>query len=221
MGVVSCPECGKEISSIAEHCPQCGFPFALFRSSPLHEGNSYVRVASNYQTPALLLFLLSQNEDWEIRAAVAKNPSAPPFLLQILSEDNDEDVRAAVAENGGVPVAILENLAGDESAKVLTSVAGNLGAPERILACIENRIVLGDCSDDLAGHDDCDGCGSYGYDCYDDPADCDDLVGGYYRSASGDFYVNESGERCSVMDTSDEGGMLMYYDEGNGCWLEC
>ena len=58
-------------------------------------------------------------------------------------------------------------------------------------------------------------------DWYDDPADHDNLPEGYYSSRSGDFYVNESGVRCDVMDNSDIGGMRMYYDENNSCWLEC
>lgn len=213
MGLASCPECGKNISSIAECCPKCGFPVALFHSSSSRESNPYQQVASNPQAPPLLLSLLSQNENREIRAAVASNPSTPPGLLWILSVDDDEDVRAAVAENGNAPIPILESLADDAAIEVANAIAKNPGAPEYILAVVEDRIASSKQDDD----------NSYDYcnDWYDDPTDHDDLSEGYYRSRSGDFYVNEDGSRCDVMDTSDIGGMRMYYDEDNSCWLEC
>lgn len=214
MSLSSCPECGKDISSIAENCPKCGFPVALFRSSASSEDNPYKSVASNPYASALLLSLLSRNEDWEIRAAVASNPSAPYDLLWTLSEDDDEDVRASVAENGNVPIPILESLADDAALEVANAIAKNPGTPEYIQTVVEDKIAS-------AMQDDDD---SYDYDdddWYDDPADHDNLPEGYYSSRSGDFYVNESGVRCDVMDTSDIGGMRMYYDENNSCWLEC
>lgn len=216
MGFVSCPECDEDISDIAEHCPKCGFPFALYQSADSREPDPYRRVASNPYTPSPLLVALSQNEDWRIRASVARNPSAPCSLLWTLSDDNDESVRAAVAENGAVPLPILERLASDTAMEVVNAVAGNLGTPAYILSMVEDRIVL--LEEDEESNDGCD-CGNDPW--YDDPADQENLLEGYYSSRRGDFYVNESGERCDVMDTSDIGGMRMYYDEENSCWLEC
>lgn len=218
MSLVECPECGKSISRIAEACPKCGFPAALFfgfqhEAGSSNEEESYRTIASNPETPLSLLNILSRSEDWEERRAVALNPAAPFAILASLSHDADEDVRAAVAANGNVPIPILEQLADDNCRKVVEAVADNQGTPEYIASAALDALL---CAESRDENSDCDD-----YDWYDDPADSRDLPTGYYESRSGDFYVDDWGNRCDVMDTTEYGGMRMYYDEDNSAWIEC
>jgi len=215
MTMSECPECGKSVSSIAIACSKCGFPTALYFSSPgllpdVAKEHPYQAVALNPETPSVLLVLLSQSEDWETRAAVAKNPAAPLELLLRLSEDRDEDVRAAVAANGNAPVSILEELADDAVPKVLYAVIDNQGAPEYIVNAANDRIAsLADEPDSEEDDDYWD----------DDPGyyDPNDLPEGYYESSRGAFYVDDCGHECDVMDCD---GFRAYYDEENSAWIE-
>ncbi len=37
MSLISCPECAREISDRAPHCPNCGFPMQTSASAPVHQ----------------------------------------------------------------------------------------------------------------------------------------------------------------------------------------
>lgn len=45
MALIRCPECGKEISDLAEKCPNCGYPIK-FNSTPVPPSNTY-NISSN------------------------------------------------------------------------------------------------------------------------------------------------------------------------------
>ena len=50
MAMIKCPECGKEISDLAETCPNCGFPIGFqSASTPLPQSSSNTANGSPYQ----------------------------------------------------------------------------------------------------------------------------------------------------------------------------
>ena len=48
MALIKCPECGKEISDKAEHCPRCGYPISPVKQSPpVHHVNGNITNKKN------------------------------------------------------------------------------------------------------------------------------------------------------------------------------
>lgn len=82
--------------------------------------------------PPLVLEILADDSDEEIRASVAANPTAPRAILMALSRDRRPDVRAAVAANPASPPALLGTMGNDEPT-VLRGLAAAPGVPAHVL----------------------------------------------------------------------------------------
>ena len=50
MSLIKCPECGKEISSMAETCPHCGYPIHKNPSTNSSNNNPFSNNSSSYQS---------------------------------------------------------------------------------------------------------------------------------------------------------------------------
>lgn len=60
MALIKCPECGREVSSVASACPGCGFPLADKRRG----GTVVIRMTNFIGTRGLNLFF-SRNYVWD------------------------------------------------------------------------------------------------------------------------------------------------------------
>ncbi len=77
-----------------------------------------LKQASDRQTPAEVLALLSEDNDDQVRLLVAKNPATPHHVAAKLARDNSLVVRRGLATDRSCPVEILSVLAEDTDATV-------------------------------------------------------------------------------------------------------
>jgi hypothetical protein len=112
---------------LAAKCnPSC--PAALIE---LVEGQQ--AIASDWNTDAEQLEMLSQSRWGWIRLAVAKNPSASAETLMHLTCDTVPSIRLAVAQNPTAPALVLAALANHTEAVIHEAVARHPNTPEEIL----------------------------------------------------------------------------------------
>lgn len=71
-------------------------------------------LAQRTDTPAELLKILANENEWTIRKAVSYNEKTPSELLSFLAQDKNWWVRYAIAINGNTPSKALKTLANDE-----------------------------------------------------------------------------------------------------------
>lgn len=95
-------------------------------------------MATNSNTPQLLLDQLAMENSHCLRERVAENPRTSPNTLARLSFDINPEVRAAVSENLNTPVEILMMLAGDECVDVRYRLAENSHIPLELLHILAN-----------------------------------------------------------------------------------
>ena len=118
-------------------------------------------VASNPNTPPLVLEDLAHDEDESVRNWVMKHPNTPEALRQSLSPEANKDeqesdasaqepseieqppsnqgnevTESAVARNPSTPAKVLETLAVDDDWEVRSEVAGNPSTPAKVLATL-------------------------------------------------------------------------------------
>ena len=62
MSLVPCPECGNQVSTLAEHCPNCGCPGTLFPSPDLSIGDT-VRFGANPTTGEALQWRVARLQE--------------------------------------------------------------------------------------------------------------------------------------------------------------
>ena len=102
------------------------------------------RIAENAQSPGELLYELACNEDPEVRSAVADNSNTPRFVLEMLLSDEHADVRYRLAENANSPMELLTRLCAEDANPY---VAARASATLARLSC--GRVYCADFSDNL------------------------------------------------------------------------
>lgn len=90
-------------------------------------------VASNPNTPAVVLGRLAQDHDAIVRMAVAENPRTPSDILAMLAQDANSDVRLTVVENRNTWLVTLYRLAADDNDDVRYGMAECCHMPVEIL----------------------------------------------------------------------------------------
>ncbi len=101
MALVSCPECNREISTMASSCPHCGFPTAMSPArATAHTPPS--RIRRRWPYALILVILLVALASWgtvamissierkkrdEILVASAKAQAADPFVAAVMTND--------------------------------------------------------------------------------------------------------------------------------------
>lgn len=152
VALVTCLECGRQVSSAAESCPGCGFPepgaayqaayslglqarAELLAELASDDEDDRIRfyAAANPLLPRDLLAAHVTGDEPVLRAAAAANPATPAELLAQLAGDADTDVRLFLALNRSTPQHVLSTFAGDADPEVLTSLAANTSTPPEIL----------------------------------------------------------------------------------------
>ena len=226
--MMDCPDCGSDVSNYALSCPNCGFPIILYTSmagkcetfgdSPLE------LIAMNPHTPLAILDLLSEDDNWEVRAALAENPRLSEAILHKLACDEDDDVRAVLANSSILTTAVMEKLSSDENCAVKDALCQNLSLPEYIRKDLELQL---DAVDESQDEENCyvDNYYEDDYPRYDDDTPSsifsDDCGNQYYRYGDmslpySDGEIEYQGRRYDVRFCSD--GDEMFFDEDNG-WL--
>lgn len=66
-----------------------------------------VAVASNPNTPMVILEGMAGTEDKEIRGGIARNPNAPAVILERLAKDKSPWVQRVAIYNFSAPVAAV------------------------------------------------------------------------------------------------------------------
>lgn len=223
MALAECPSCGNDVSAFVSSCPNCGFPVVLYASMKGRvetQGDDPLElVAANPHTPIAILEMLSENNNWCVRAALTGNPNTPENLLLQLADDEDDNVRIALASSPYATIGVMEKLSDDADGDVIGALRQNPSTPEYIQRELERQLGNdGNRSDDNVDYDgDNDG---YEYSSLD--ISTDDFGNQYYRY--GDTYlpyhdgeIEYDGKYYDVMDGGDY-GETMYFDEDNG-WL--
>ena len=103
-----------------------------------HDPDDFVRMllASNSESPASVLTVLSEDGNATVRAKVARNLSTPPELLAAMAQDPDEGVQMDVAANPNTPLAILDAFAQVDSSNIREGLSRNPNTPPEVLSRI-------------------------------------------------------------------------------------
>ena len=119
MALIRCPECGREVSSLAPNCIHCGFPLDL---ADWESNNRYALLLLNggafHDETAKLL---AKRLGIDAPAAMDLTASAPVILERDLSFAEAREAQAACREVCGVKVVLESNA---------SSVNRALNAPE-------------------------------------------------------------------------------------------
>ena len=227
MALTECPSCGNDVSAFASSCPNCGFPVVLYASMKGRvetQGDDPLElVAANPHTPIAILEMLSENNNWCVRAALTGNPNTPENLLLQLADDEDDNVRIALASSPYATIGVMEKLSDDADGDVIGALRQNPSTPEYIQRGLERQLGNdGNRSDDNVDYDDDYDGDNDGYEYSSLDISTDDFGNQYYRY--GDTYlpyhdgeIEYDGKYYDVMDGGDY-GETMYFDEDNG-WL--
>jgi hypothetical protein len=73
------------------------------------------RMATDKNTPVVVLEKLSTHPIAQVRAAVSDNENTPLYTVWALSKDIDADVRYQLAENHNLPQSLIRSLTSDEN----------------------------------------------------------------------------------------------------------
>lgn len=94
-------------------------------------------IASNPDTPHMVLEYLSRHGSQSILERIAENPNTPVDVLSQLAVCTCTEVRAAVAENSHTPADLIRNLSSDDNPDIRYTVAENAGTPVEVLQLLE------------------------------------------------------------------------------------
>ena len=97
------------------------------------------RVASDKETPAVVLAELAGDKSTFVRFLVAGNPGASPEILNRLASDDSRGVRQNVANNPNAPADVLIRLAEDPFEEVQWRLAMNPSCPASVLELLAAR----------------------------------------------------------------------------------
>lgn len=108
MALITCPECGKQISDQAEACPNCGYPLKKQTVSVASHGNGLQKITLNTKTVP---------------------PSKKIECIKLVCEANNMGLAKAkqLVESGDVAAVIRENIEPDKAQKIVKSFL-DLGA---------------------------------------------------------------------------------------------
>ena len=159
MALAECPSCGNDVSAFASSCPNCGFPVVLYASMKGRvetQGDDPLElIAANPHTPIAILEMLSENNNWCVRAALTGNPNTPENLLLQLADDEDDNVRIALASSPYATIGVMEKLSDDADGDVIGALRQNPSTPEYIQRELERQLGNdGNRSDDDVEYDD-------------------------------------------------------------------
>jgi hypothetical protein len=73
------------------------------------------RMATDINTPVVVLERLAKHPNADVRAAVSENENTPLYTVWALSKDADADVRYQLAENHNLPMSLIRSLTSDEN----------------------------------------------------------------------------------------------------------
>jgi len=73
------------------------------------------RMATDSNTPVVVLERLAAHPNADVRAAVSDNENTPLYTIWALSKDADADVRYQLAENHNLPLPLIRSLTNDEN----------------------------------------------------------------------------------------------------------
>lgn len=94
-------------------------------------------MASNPDTPHMVLEYLSRHSTQSILERIAENPNTPVEVLSQLAMCECTEVRAAVAENAHTPADLIKRLSSDENPDIRYTIAENAGTPVEVLQFLE------------------------------------------------------------------------------------
>lgn len=206
---LSCPSCSSKVSALATSCPTCGFPVVLYTSMTSRRealGHEPLElIAMNPHTPLVILEMLRDIGGPSVRSSLTRNPRLTEMIQYQLSDDRATSVRVALASSPFTTNGVMEKLSCDADREVISALCQNDATPEYIRTEIESLL-----DDTFVGEDDVRDYNDYN----DDDVYHDD---DYYEPYQ-DGVIEHDGKYYDVMDLSEYGYGVMYFDEDNG-WL--
>jgi hypothetical protein len=94
-------------------------------------------IASNPDTPHMVLEYLAEHSCSSVLERIAENPNTPNWILERLADSDCTEVRAAVAENSHTPAELVKGLSHDDNPDIRFTVAENAGTPIEVLQLLE------------------------------------------------------------------------------------
>lgn len=94
-------------------------------------------IASNPDSPHVVLEYLAENSCASVLERIAENPNTPAWVLERLADCDCTEVRAAVAENSHTPADLIRGLSHDDNPDIRYTVAENAGTPVEVLQLLE------------------------------------------------------------------------------------
>lgn len=111
MAIINCPECGKKVSTRAEECPHCGYPFDNLEPQSISEdkkNNSYVFLKKFFISLGALLIVGS--------------------IICIITENNNDIVKIPTQEYAKLSDEKLKNLAAKDDTNAMMQLGRNAAA---------------------------------------------------------------------------------------------
>lgn len=106
----------------------------LSRIAATADAETLVEIATDPETHAATLYMLTKHSSPEVRAATTDNFRTPDLAWTCLATDESEDVKIAVATNlSSTHMTAARYLAGDEDSRVIRALAENENTPIEVL----------------------------------------------------------------------------------------
>ena len=129
MALITCPECGKQISDKALACIHCGCPMEEKKSSTVYTGN-YQVVLTKKCSNSMMAHIKAVKEYFEYDLKRSKDivDAAPSILYTGTSLEKCNDIVSFFEKETKIPATVIIIKEGEDNSSVFTGSKNNYGS---------------------------------------------------------------------------------------------